>query len=145
MSAESWTALAVRAFLSPSVPAVLLASALPKLTLDEAVDELERSLDSCLNNVSADFHSRKPGITERSISRLQMERQRHLQEVRLIVERVLQLGRNHFAGRMALLPWWPLTNNRRRTPSRLSERAMSMQTAANVSGSMVIVPAKPVW
>jgi hypothetical protein len=79
------------------VAAVLLASALPKLTLDEAVDELERPLDSCLNNVSTDFHSRKPGITERSISRLQMERQRHLQEVRLIVESVLQLGRNHFA------------------------------------------------
>ena len=95
MSADSWTALAVRACLSPSVPAVLLASALPKLTLDEAVDELERPLDSCLNNVSADFHSRKPGITERSISRLQMERQRHLQEVRLIVESVLQLCRNH--------------------------------------------------
>ena len=71
------------------VAAVLPASALPKLTLDEAVDELERPLDSCLNNVSADFHSRKPGITERSISRLQMERQRHLQEVRLIVESVL--------------------------------------------------------
>jgi hypothetical protein len=57
-----------------------LGSFLPKLNLDEAVDELERAINSCLNYVSADFHSRKAGITERSILRLQMEWQRHLQK-----------------------------------------------------------------
>ena len=43
------------------------------------------------------FGEFQAGITERSILRLQMEWQRHLQKVRLIVEGVLQLGWNHFA------------------------------------------------
>jgi hypothetical protein len=54
--------------------AYLLASVLPKLNLDEAVDELERAINSCLDYVSADFHSRKASIPERSILCPQMEK-----------------------------------------------------------------------